>query len=162
MKLDNQKSELSERLMSLLTKKLGPQKNFFAALEHKTGVDRETWKHWFNKPGVVDPSTKLLTAAFKCWPEHAYWLATGHEDKYFGHVGLKDWRREGPDDSELEKRTRKVVIATDLYVEMQTKAATCEPEEKEHYMKLVEHAEQMRVYEISQLCLEYLNGDKKM
>lgn len=78
---------VSERMLMLLNKNF-EQRNLFAELERKTGVDRNTWRQWYRRADTAEPTSRLLIAAAKLWPNYSLWLLTGMTDEIAGYVGL--------------------------------------------------------------------------
>ena len=155
---ENQRSDVSKRLLALVNEKLSEEKNFFAALERTTEVDRETWKHWYQKPSVVDPSTKLLMGAFYAWPQYAYWLATGMDDEKFGHMTVQDGSKTRNSQSVLGGQIKRVCFSTGFYLDSIRKVHTCHTDDIDHHLFMIDEAEKIRVQEVSKLCAVYLDG----
>jgi hypothetical protein len=158
METNDQRSPLSRRLLALVNAKLGHEKNFYSALERTTGVDRETWKHWYLKPQVADPSTKILSASFKVWPQYAFWLATGIEDDAYGHISVSATESSNISTTEQHKKVR---VVTELYFDSFMKTVTCNLDDLEHHLHLVEYAQKLRIKEVAKLCLEISNGNQE-
>jgi hypothetical protein len=155
---ENQRSDLSKRLLALVDAKLSEEKNFFAALERATDVDRETWKHWYQKTSVVDPSTKLLTGAFYAWPQYAFWLATGIDDEKFGHIAVQENGKATNSRLGLDGPIKRVRLSTEFYLDSLRKVHTCHSDDIDHHLFMFEQAEKLRVQEVGKLCSEYSNG----
>lgn len=76
-------SNIAVRLKALIdcrTDKRGK----FAQLEEITGIGAETWKSFYY--GRQRPNPDMIEAAAVTWPEAAFWLATGIEDAFHGHI----------------------------------------------------------------------------
>jgi len=153
------KSEISKRLEQLIVTKLGEEKNFYAALERTTGVDRETWKHWYLKPNVVDPSVKLLKSAFELWPEHAFWLSTGLTDVGAGHVAPDDKMNEFLTTQPDHEKIKKVKVATKYYWDCLEQLQVGPTEDKDHQIAVVHFARMRRDSLMSTLLDQGKDGD---
>lgn len=158
METNDQRSPLSRRLLALVNAKLGHEKNFYSALERVTGVDRETWKHWYLKPQVVDPSTKILSASFKVWPQYAFWLSTGIDDDACGHISVSTTESSNISSTEQLKKVR---VVTELYFDSFMKIASCNLDDIDHHLHMVEYAQKLRIKEVAKLCLEISNGNQE-
>jgi hypothetical protein len=155
---DSQRSELSKRLLALINLKLSQDKNFYASLEKATDVDRETWKHWYLKTSVVDPSSKLLTGAFNAWPQYAYWLATGMADERFGHLGVHKTDESPYAGSAIDSQMQRVRLLTELYMDSVQKLNKSTSKDFDHHLFMLENADKLRVQEVGKLCAVYLDG----
>jgi hypothetical protein len=158
---DGKRSDLSKRLLALVNAKLSEEKNFFAALERATDVDRETWKHWYQKPSVVDPSTKLLSGAFYAWPQFAFWLATGIDDEKFGHIAIQGKVEAKNSKLILDGPLKRVRLSTEFYLDSLRKVRTCHTDDIDHHLFMLGEAEKLRMQEVGKLCSEYANGHQK-
>lgn len=76
------KSTLSARLRELIESKTGEYRRF-KELENLTTIPSDTWKSWFH--GRQRPTAEMIEASCRRWPEHAFWLSTGIDDREHGH-----------------------------------------------------------------------------
>lgn len=155
------KSDISMRLLSLVDSKLANHKNFFAELEHTTGVDRESWRHWYLKPEVTDPSTRLLRAAFDRWPEHAFWLATGLTDVAAGHVASDESIDEHLSPNRNKELIKKIRLATKYYFECLKQLREGPTEDADHHIAVLAFSRQHRDAEMSKFLTQDKDGHQK-
>lgn len=73
---------IGSRLRMLVVAKTTEKKRF-EALEQATGISKATWRTWWRRE--TTPTGKLVEAAAKAWPEHAFWLSCGLTDVEAGH-----------------------------------------------------------------------------
>jgi hypothetical protein len=76
---------IEDRLICLLESEMRREGHgFWGKLEVKTGVSSQRWRKSFSK--LQRPTPDMLESAFKTWPKHAFWLATGVQDEKYGHT----------------------------------------------------------------------------
>jgi hypothetical protein len=71
-----------DRLKFLISQKT-PERGRFTMLAELGGAPMESWKAFWH--GRQRPTTDMLQAVARNWPEYAYWLATGGTDQQYGH-----------------------------------------------------------------------------
>lgn len=76
---------LNDRLRELILQNIGEYRRF-KQLEIQTGIQADSWKSWYHNR--QRPTMEMIEAAFKIWPQHAFWLATGRADSKNGHLAL--------------------------------------------------------------------------
>lgn len=74
---------LHERLRAVITH-VTHESRRFKELEEETGIPSATWKTYLSRGSR--PSSELIEAIAKRWPDYALWIATGEEDEEFGHI----------------------------------------------------------------------------
>jgi hypothetical protein len=77
------KRTIKGRLRLLVTAKTTEKKRF-EQLESATNISWETWRTWWRRDH--SPSSQVIEAVGKAWPEHAFWLVTGITDVEAGHT----------------------------------------------------------------------------
>lgn len=79
-------NSINERFVELVEFKTSPGKRF-KELEDNTKIPAVSWRKAFI--GGQRPTSEMLEALAKLWPEHAYWLITGGTDNEFSHISPK-------------------------------------------------------------------------
>jgi hypothetical protein len=74
---------LGDRLKIAIENNLQPYRRF-AALSSMTGIPADRWKAFFL--GRQRPTEEMIEGICKAWPQHAFWLTTGHCDSAGGHI----------------------------------------------------------------------------
>lgn len=67
----------------LLLEHITNKKNDWKLLERATGIPAEKWRQFGR--GSTAPSSAMLEALGRNWPQYAFWLMTGVSDELHGH-----------------------------------------------------------------------------
>lgn len=76
-------SEIARRMRRLIETKITEHRRF-KALEDLSGISAEAWRAFWNDR--QKPSSEMVAALAREWPQYAFWLATGVTDPDYGHV----------------------------------------------------------------------------
>lgn len=75
---------IDERCRQLIAAKFPGQDGPYKGLESETGVSSTSWRNFLT--GGLKPSAAAVAGLSRAWPQHAFWLVTGIEDRACGHV----------------------------------------------------------------------------
>lgn len=134
---------LHERLRAVIAH-VTHESRRFKELEEETGIASATWKTYWSRGSR--PSSELIEAVAKRWPEYALWIATSEEDEEFGHLapGRRDPKcNAGPylKSSILEKQIARAILAK-KYADADSQTVMTD-KQKEIIEKYVDSAHQL-------------------
>lgn len=75
---------IKSRLIAIIESAVNDSRRF-KDLEEMTGISGATWRTFWNKNNDT-VSGEMINAVSICWPQYAFWLATGITDPDAGHV----------------------------------------------------------------------------
>lgn len=81
--MDDTPSRIADRLRSLIDARTD-KRGKFGQLEQLTLIPAENWKSFYYNRQRPNPD--MIEALAIAWPECAFWLATGIEDEFHGHI----------------------------------------------------------------------------
>jgi hypothetical protein len=93
-------SNLSTRLLAAI-KSGTSKKRSYKELEEQTGIPSDRWSAF--ALGRQRPTAEMIETACKIWPEHAFWIVTGVEDKKYGHAAVAELDPNAPSTFEKDK-----------------------------------------------------------
>lgn len=73
---------INERIRLIISNEI-PPKNRFKFLTEISGIPKTTWRTWNVRNSM--PSAPMIEAISKKFPAYAFWLATGIDDRFYGH-----------------------------------------------------------------------------
>lgn len=74
---------IAERFVELINTKTNESRRF-KELEELSSIPAVSWRKAYNKG--QRPTTEMLEALARQWPQHAFWLVTGLTDNEFSHT----------------------------------------------------------------------------
>lgn len=74
---------IAERFVELINTQTGEGRRF-KELEELSSIPAVSWRKAYN--GGQRPTTEMLEALGRRWPQHAFWLVTGLTDNEFSHT----------------------------------------------------------------------------
>lgn len=80
------RTNIDERMRQLVTQKIDEHRRF-RLLEEWTAIPHNTWKAWFHQR--QRPTSEMIEAISRRFPEYAFWITTGITDYRFGHIGIE-------------------------------------------------------------------------
>lgn len=73
---------INDRIRLIISNEI-PKKSRFKFLSEISGIPETTWRTWDVRNSM--PSAPMIEAVAKKFPAYAFWLATGIDDRFYGH-----------------------------------------------------------------------------